>query len=250
MRIKLNRFTAVVLAAVVFIFVSSGILAWSYRESLDSDSNLASLQQIRDETILYLVANHTETAKLTSNLSWTGGLVEEGVLGSETYLFTSGNWQIQVTYPVVKSPLYSISANYSSPEATVIWKGTYQNGILKEVSSDILVSTSGALSQAQIRDLTMNYVKTFHNETASYMQALAWTGGKATTEGIVGSETYCYMSGLWNLTLQYPVVAAPIYTIAVQYDTSSDLGLGSATINWQGTFQEGLIIEKAYNYTP
>jgi hypothetical protein len=248
--LKLTKFTTLILIAVVFIFVSSGILAWSYRESLSDDANLAPVRQIRDETLLYIAANHTETAPLVSNLSWSGGKIEQGVLGSETYLYISGNWKVEISYPAVKSPLYSINANYTSDEATVIWKGTYKDGVLKEVSSDITLNNSGALTQTQIRDLAMNYIKTFHNETAPYMASLTWTGGKATAQGLVGSETYIYQSSGWNVTLQYPVVADPVYSINVKYTTPPYYQADEVMISWQGTLQSGLIIETAYTFKP
>jgi hypothetical protein len=245
-KIKLTKFTTVVLIAVIFIFVSSGVLAWSNRISANSDSALASVQQIRDETMLYIAANHTETAPLTTNLTWSGGKVDEGVLASETYRYTSGNWQLEISFPAVQSPLYSICANYTSDEVTVVWKGTYEEGILTEVSSDVVVNNSG-LTQPQIRDLAMNYIKTFHNQTTPYMQSLTWTGGKATPPGMLGSETYSYQSNGWNVTIQYPVVPDPVYNITIQYTA---IAPSTVMINWQGTLQEGIIIETSYTYTP
>ena len=236
----------VVVIAIIFIFVSSGILTWSYRENPDSDTTLASVQQIRDEAILYLTANHTETAPLANNLTWSGGKLDNSVLGSETYLYISGNWQIQISYPLVHNPLYSISVNYTSEEATVVWRGTYQNGVLEEVSSDITLNYSGVLTQPQIRDLAMNYLTTFHNQTAAYMLNLTWVGGRVTSEGLLGAEVYRYQSSDWVVTIQYPVVPSPIYTITVQYTDS----LNQVMIDWHGTLQAGFIIETAYTYTP
>ena len=240
----MRKFIMVVLIALIFVFVFSGILAWTYRGSLSPKADLEAIQQIRDETILYISANHTETSPLLNNLSWSGGNLNHGVLATETYLFISGNWEIKISYPVVTNPIYSVCANYTSQEARVIWKGDCQDGILKEVSSDITLNNSGLMTQPQIRDLAMNYIKIFHNETASYMSSLNWAGGRVTVNGLFGSETYTYLSTGWTVTLKYPVVPNPIYTITVQYVSS-----GLSLINWQGTLQDGLIIETAYDYT-
>jgi len=236
----------IILVAVVIILVSSGVLALTYRGGIAPYGNAPSVEQIRDETMLFIASKHTETAPLLNAFSWSGGKQDTGVLGSETYLFTTGNWLVEVIYPLVHDPLYVINANYTSSDAAVDWAGTYRNGTLSETNCVIKITTIVSLTQGQIRDQTMAFVEIYHNEAVPYMQSLTWTGGRATPEGLMGAETYSYQSSGWNVTMQYPVVPNPVYTITVQY-TPLTSG-GSVLLSWLGTMQNGTIIETDYIY--
>ena len=99
-------------------------------------------EQIRDAAIAYIVANHPETAQFTSDLVWTGGKQETGLLGAEKYIYQRGGWNVTISYPVIPNPLYSISAeyaaNYPPGQAGIVyrmqWEGTCLNGEVAETS--------------------------------------------------------------------------------------------------------------------
>jgi len=99
--------------------------------------------------------------------------------------------------------------------------------------------------QEQVRDAVMAYIEANHTETAQFMQNLNWTGGNTTPQGIVGAETYSYTSDGWNVTMQYPVVPNPIYSITANYTTPTQ-----TIVAWQGTWQNGTITETSYKYNP
>ena len=96
---------------------------------------------VRDSAIMHIATNHTDIASLTTNLTWTGGLQETGVVGSVTYIYTAGNWNVTITNPVVPDPLYTISAVYTDTTnlVTIEWTGTYQNEAITEVSYNYIV---------------------------------------------------------------------------------------------------------------
>jgi len=111
-------------------------------------------------------------------------------------------------------------------------------------------SASPALPvQEQVRDDAMAYIKTSHPETAQFMNNLAWTGGRTTPEGILGAETYTYISQGWNVTIQYPVIASPTYAITADYSAAS---AGNASIPyrvmWQGTWENRTLTETSYTF--
>jgi len=152
------------LAAVLIIVITGGYLGWTYYTSQNQNNKAPSpsVEQIRDQTMVYIEANHTETMQVMQNLNWTGGRQETGLLGAKTYLYTSGNWSLTIQYPVVVNPTYTITANYSSQTVTVDWNGTY-NGTLTETSQTISV-LSAPLTQEQVRDITMAYIKANHTK--------------------------------------------------------------------------------------
>lgn len=251
----MRKSIALVLVAVLIVIVAGGYLGYTYYagQTQNNTTPSPSVEQIRDQTMVYIGANYTQTLPLMQNLNWSGGRQETGLLGAETYLYNSGSWSLTIQYPVIPNPTYTLTANYSSQTVTVDWTGTYQNRTLIETSQNITV-LSAPVTQEQVRDLTMAYIKAQHNETAPYLRSLLWTGGRTTPEGILGTETYSYQSSGWNITIQYPVVPNTIYSITAQYrsfptyfsQTSSE----DIMISWQGTLQNGTLTETAYNFNP
>ena len=117
----------------------------------------------------------------------------------------------------------------------------------------VLISSNAApeLSvQGQVRDDVMTFIKTNHTETAQFMNNLAWTGGRTTPQGILGAETYRYLSLGWNVTITYPVVPNPIYTITADYSaTSANSGASIPyRVTWQGSWENGTITETSYDF--
>jgi hypothetical protein len=199
--------------------------------SVPSTTQMPSPQdQIRDAAMIYIKYNHPETAPIITNASWSTGKLETGLVGSETIIYYDGGWTVTVQYPVVPNPVYTVTANYTVGDVYVVWQATYDAGAFKDESyASVNLHTSSTATptpspsssplstQEQARDAIMGYLRTNHNETAVYMQNLAWTGGRATPAGIVGAETYTYLSNGWNITMQYPVYPNPLYTVTAKY---------------------------------
>jgi len=102
--------------------------------------------------------------------------------------------------------------------------------------------------QEEVRDQIMQYIKINHSDTAQFINDLVWTGGRATPEGLVGSETYKYFSSGWNVTITYPVVPNPIYRVTADY-SSTGVGIGIPyRVIWEGTWQNEVINETSYTF--
>ncbi|MCW4005945.1 MAG: zinc-ribbon domain-containing protein [Candidatus Bathyarchaeota archaeon] len=102
-------------------------------------------------------------------------------------------------------------------------------------------------TQEQVRNQVMAYIEANHPETAVFMQVFAWTGGRVDT-GLIGAETYTYLSSGWNVTLQYPVVPNAPYTVTADYSATTADGQASIPyrIIWTGTWQNNTITEESY----
>ncbi|MCW4001345.1 MAG: hypothetical protein NWE93_14010 [Candidatus Bathyarchaeota archaeon] len=100
-------------------------------------------ETVRDSAMTYIAANHEDIASLTTDLTWSGGRQETGLVGSETYIYTAGNWNVTITNPVVLDPIYTISAVYNDTanQVTIDWQGTYQNETITETDYDYIVPT-------------------------------------------------------------------------------------------------------------
>ena len=98
-------------------------------------------ETVRDSAIMYIATSHADIASLTSNLTWTGGLQETGIVGSVTYIYLAGNWNITITNPVVLDPVYTVSAIYTDTAnaVTIVWEGTYENEAITETNFEYIV---------------------------------------------------------------------------------------------------------------
>ena len=121
---------------VVVLIVIIGSVGWIVINSNQPNATpeLTIQEQALNAAMAYIQANHTQTAQLMTNLNWTGGRQDTGLLGAETYIYNSTNWTITIQYPVVPNPIYTINATYSSGNAAVAWQGTYQNGAITETN--------------------------------------------------------------------------------------------------------------------
>jgi hypothetical protein len=246
----MKKIMIVALAVVLIIVVAGGFIGWTYYANQNQDKNKPaagiSVEQICDRTMAYIAANYTGTVQLMPNAPWTGGRQDTGLLGSELYPYSSGDWCVQIQYPVVPNPVYSINVSYSTQSDTVSWTGTYR-GTFAETSHAVNITTAALSTQEQARDTTLVFIQAYHNETTPYMQSITWGGGRTTPEGLVGSETYTYQAAgnsYWKVTIQYPVVPNPTYSINATYTTASNENV----IVWQGTMQNGTVTETAYNF--
>jgi hypothetical protein len=101
--------------------------------------------------------------------------------------------------------------------------------------------------QEQVREDAIQYIKTNHPETVQFMNNLVWTGGRVETQ-LLGAETYTYSSQGWQVTIQYPVVPKPTYTITANYTVPEGNVSIPYAVNWQGTWNNRTITETAYTF--
>ncbi len=98
----------------------------------------AEREQIRDSAMTFVKTNHPETAEFMNDLSWTGGRVETGLVGSEIYTWQSKGWNFTITNPVVPNPVYTLSVDYQTQGISIpyriVWTGTWREGTMKETS--------------------------------------------------------------------------------------------------------------------
>ena len=130
--------------------------------------------------------------------------------------------------------------------AIVVIAGGYigYNSTVNQPSASPSPSPSPAvIPQEEARETIMMFIASNHTETKSLTNGIVWVGGRATPEGIVGAETYIYTGNGWNVTIQNPVVADPIYHVSATYTTS---GSQQVTVDWQGTYQHGVVTETKY----
>ena len=98
-----------------------------------------------------------------------------------------------------------------------------------------------------IRDAAMDFIKTNHTDAAQFINNLAWIGGKIETN-LLGGEKYVYQSQGWKVTITFPVIPNPVYSINAEYSARSEPGsIGIPYhVTWEGTWQNGVVAETNY----
>lgn len=197
-------------------------------------------EQARDSVVNYIKTNHNETAQYLQSFNWTGGKVDLGLLvGSVLYSYQSQAWNVSIRNPVVPNPIYTVTADYTAGSVAIFWQGTWQSGNINETIYNNYDS-SQVTEQEGIRNAIVNYLRVNHTETLQYLQKYTWTGGRTTPTGIIGTETYSYVNQGWNVTMQYPVVPSPTYTLTANYTE------GSVAFAWSAVLQHTNITEIIY----
>jgi hypothetical protein len=145
-----------------------------------------------------------------------------------------------------KSPISS--TNYPAADNINVNLATTTGSI--HVLATYIHGSPAVTEQEQVHNEIINFIHTNHPDMVQFT-SLSWGGGKEDT-GLLGAEKYVYYTltgelgsaGL-TVTLEYPVVPNPVYTVTANYNTS---GVFSTTsIVWQGTWQNGTIVETSYN---
>jgi hypothetical protein len=113
----------------------------------------------------------------------------------------------------------------------------------------------GHPSMKQVRDMTIEYIKAHHSETVQYMENFTWIGG-STNFWETGAASYSYQSTGWNMTIQHGTRGSSIvallwptnYKVTATYTAQATPE--KVIILWQGTLQNGIIIQTAYTFNP
>jgi serpin B len=169
----------------------------------------------RDAVLTYLTGNFGDQAPATG-LVWTEKQTKpEGLVGTDSYEYTSGDWVIDVSYPVVapENVVYTIAV--TNQNTGFRWEGQVDaNGVVTETS--FAGQSSRPSDPVGARDAVLAYLAGTAGEEAP-AAGLAWAEKHTTPEGLVGGESYEYTSGDWVVDVSYPVVAPEnvVYTVVV-----------------------------------
>jgi len=145
-----------------------------------------------------------------------------GLIGAETYRYTSADWVISISYPVLAPGEASYQTVVANSATAFSWQGEVN------AAGDVTEFSAGAQDPVlAARDKALAYLEERYAERAPEA-GLTWTRRRMTPEGIVGAETYQYRSGFWVVTVSHPVVAPSEVTYRVL--VSND----STGFQWQG----------------
>ncbi|MQY68780.1 MAG: hypothetical protein GH150_05310 [Hadesarchaea archaeon] len=104
---KQKGFGTVIAACIIVTILAAGglgVLVVSGPVQVQEEEDLApTAAEMRDKFIPWLAANHPEFG-ITSETEWTGTIVYPGMVGVSYYLFSSEDWEMGVSWHVMRPP--------------------------------------------------------------------------------------------------------------------------------------------------
>jgi hypothetical protein len=191
----------------------------------------------RDAALRYVSEEYGQQG-LGSGLAWVEHTIRaEGVVGVQAYQYTTGDWLVTISYPVVPPDQAVYSVAVVNETTGFQWEGEVDAwGAVTELGAE---TPEVMFDRVAARDAAMNHIYEHYHYPPIDEQAVEWEEKDITPEGLVGSATFRYTVESWVVEVSYPIVApeAMIYEIKV---TNDHLGF-----EWQGTVDaQGVVTEE------
>lgn len=202
------------------------------------ESELLPPEFAKDLTIEYILENYPELGAIPTPEFWAIEILTPlGLIGSSIQQFTGGGWTVNVTYPMVMRPVYTISIRYSG-DISFTWEGTVdQDRNVGEIEFRRVDITPEPPEFA--RDTAIDYILQTYEELGGLQVPSSWET-RDLTPGLVGASNLQYIGDGWTVNVSYPVVLKPRYTVEIEY-------VGDTSFTWKGTVdQSGSVDEQEY----
>jgi hypothetical protein len=198
-------------------------------------SELLPPEMAKDLAIEYILENYPELGTITVPVVWDiEDLTPTGLLGASKLQFVGDGWTVNVTYPVVMNPVYTISIRYSG-DVGFTWEGTVgQDGNVEEISMSI---KPRILSQENARDIALAYLIETKEALKELELQSSWTVKDLTPPDLLGYNSQQFEGGGWTVNVSNPVVWKPTYEVEIEYD-------GEVIIHWKGTVDQSANVEE------
>jgi len=149
----------------------------------------------------------------------------EGLVGSETYEFTTGDWVVTISYPVVAPENVVYQVVMANQATGFQWEGDVDAAW--QVTETLAPSDVQPVVQppdpGRALDAALAYVSKHYDEQAP-AAGLAWTGDRPPPEEFVGGETFEFTSEPtdWVVTVSVSVVAPEdvVYQVVVTNEST------------------------------
>jgi hypothetical protein len=126
-----------------------------------------------------------------------------------------------VTYGHSQQHIIKITVQEGSVTRAVI------DDVWDEVNQKMLNTNDlSVTSPESARDYIVAYLLKTYN--LGYANPITWATEDLTPKGLLGSSTFRYSSGSWSVTVKYPIILMPTYTISLICN-------GSAPFTWEGS---------------
>ncbi len=134
------------------------------------------------------------------------------LLGRSDFTFTSGDWTITVSYPIVRPDLTVYTVTVSDKAGTEWQAKVDAQGRIMVAPDEVRNALQSALAFLAQR---------FGDEAPAWLD-IVWAEENITPEMLLGYATYRFTAGDWLATVGYPIVAPDqvLYEITVQNEAT------------------------------
>ena len=182
------------------------------------------LRAARDAALAYILHNYGEEVAPAVGRTWTEERTTAGeIVGSETFEFTTGDWVVTVSYPVVAPEVVVYQVVVVNQTTGFQWKGEVDG---TGQVTELYASTEPTLDirdPGSALDIVLAYIRHHHGEQAPPAD-LTWVGDRPTPEEPIEGYTIRFTSESapdWAVTVSYAVVAPEevVFRIVVTNET-------------------------------
>ena len=188
-------------------------------------SELLPPELAKDLAVEYVLENYPELGAIPIPEVWIFfDLTPEGLVGASTLQFAGDGWIVNVSYPVVMRPVYTVSIRYSG-EVSFTWEGTVdQSGNVEETSISLKPEI---LSPEDARDIAIAYLIGNKAALKDLRAPSSWTVKELTPPDLVGYFSQQFTDEGWTVNVSNPVVWKPTYRVEIEYT-------GEVSFYWKG----------------
>jgi len=200
------------------------------------------VRSARDAALAYVFYHYDEEPARAPGRIWTEKrTTPEGLVGSETLEFTTGDWVVTVSYPIVapEAVVYQIVA--ANESTGFWWEGEVDAaGQVTELSAST-EPTVEVRDPGRALEIALAYLSEHYSDQAP-AAGLTWVGDRPPPEEPVGGETFEFTSESapdWVVTVSYVVVAREdlVFQVVVANETTG--------FRWEGEVDaSGQVTEK------
>jgi len=190
----------------------------------------------KDLAIEFIRENYPELGTIPTPEIWAFEiLTPEGLVGASTQQFTGDGWTVNVSFPIVMKPVYTISIRYSG-DVSFEWEGTVdQDRNVDE--KDFRRAKISPEPPEFARYKAIDYILQTHEGLGGIQTPSSWKTRDLNTERLPGVSKLQYIGNGWTVNVTNPVVLDPTYTVEIEYNNG-------ISFQWKGTVdQDGNVDE-------
>jgi len=199
---------------------------------LEAENSILQPEEAKDLVVAYILENYPEFKDVKTPEAWSFEIVTGDLLGYQTIIYTGEGWIVKVSHAVVLEPTYTVEVTHEDVDGFQ-WKGEIdQSGSVSGDSQD----HQQILSPEEARDAAVEYVLSNYPALSGVNVPQSWETNDLTPQGLVGSSKLEYTAKGWRVTVSYPVVWKPAYTVEITFE-------GATTFNWAGKVDQDSNVE-------
>jgi len=199
-----------------------------------AEGSILQPEDAKDLVVAYILDNYPEFEDIKTPEAWGFEIVTGGLLGYQTIVYTGEGWTVKVSHAVVLEPTYTVEVTHDGVEG-FLWRGEVdQSGNVSGDSQD----QQQILSPEEARDAAVEYVLSNYPALSGVKAPQSWETMDLTPQGLVGSSKLEYTAEGWRVTVSYPVVWKPTYTVEITFE-------GATTFDWAGKVGQDSKVEVA-----